>query len=86
MLWYLHLCSTHGIVVVEYRDSASGVMVEHADGSGEFTEVVLKPVVTVAGGSDAALAGTLHDEAHHLCFISRSVNFPVKVTPEIIEA
>src|SRR6201997_5174693 len=26
MLWYLHLCAVNGVTVLDYRDSASGVM------------------------------------------------------------
>src|ERR1700676_4582462 len=43
MLWVLHLCADAGIVIVDYSDNAVGEMVEHADGSGEFTHVVLRP-------------------------------------------
>jgi organic hydroperoxide reductase OsmC/OhrA len=86
MLSYLHLCTVNHVTVLEYRDAASGVMVENKDGSGEFVRVVLKPVVSVAAGDDRAKALALHDEAHHLCFIARSVNFPVEVAAEIVEA
>src|ERR1035437_4501891 len=41
MLWVLPLCAERGIVVTEYADQAWGEMVEHADGSGEMTRVVL---------------------------------------------
>ena len=82
MLWYLHLCAVNLITVVEYRDAASGVMREDSDGSGEFVRVVLKPMVTVSAGNDRAKATELHHEAHRLCFIARSVNFPVEVEPE----
>jgi organic hydroperoxide reductase OsmC/OhrA len=51
------------------------------DGSGEFTEVVLKPRIGLADEGQRELADTLHDEAHHLCFIARSVNFPVRPEP-----
>ncbi len=34
MLWYLHLAADNGIVVVDYRDDATGTMVETADGGG----------------------------------------------------
>src|SRR6204780_1558304 len=40
-LWYLHLCSAAGIVVTAYVDHAEGEMVETADGSGNFTSVIL---------------------------------------------
>lgn len=83
MLWYLHLCAVSHITVVEYRDTASGDLRENKDGSGEFIRVVLKPNVTVGTGDDRAKATELHHEAHRLCFIARSVNFPVEVEPEI---
>jgi len=28
MLWYLHLCAVHGIIVEDYKDDAEGEMVE----------------------------------------------------------
>src|ERR1700682_2229684 len=34
MLWYLHLCAVNQVVVLDYRDSASGLMNEHPDGAG----------------------------------------------------
>src|SRR5438045_3409392 len=83
MLWYLHLCSTHKINVIEYRDTAEGTMRENPDGSGEFVHVVLKPQVRIEEGGDLEKAADLHHKAHSLCFISRSVNFPVDVTPVI---
>jgi organic hydroperoxide reductase OsmC/OhrA len=82
-LWYLHLCSAAGIVVTAYVDHAEGEMVETADGSGNFTSVILRPQVTIASASDIAKARALHDEAHAKCFIARSVNFPVHHEPEI---
>jgi organic hydroperoxide reductase OsmC/OhrA len=86
MLWYLHLCASNGIRVVKYSDPATGVMKENADGSGEFVRVTLRPAVTLAAGSDAGRALDLHRGAHRLCFIARSVNFPVEVEPEIVTA
>ncbi len=83
MLWYLHLCSLNQVIVLEYRDAACGVMQEHEDGSGEFIRVTLRPAVLVRADNDRARALALHHEAHRLCFIARSVNFPVEVVPEI---
>jgi organic hydroperoxide reductase OsmC/OhrA len=82
-LWYLHLCAEAGIVVVDYVDSAEGMMEETADGSGRFLRVILRPQVTVASGSDVAKAQELHEPAHAKCFIANSVNFPVQHEPEI---
>jgi organic hydroperoxide reductase OsmC/OhrA len=85
MLWYLHLCSVNGIVVLDYHDEAAGTLQEEDDGAGTFVRVVLKPRVTVAGGSDRGKALALHEEAHHLCFIARSVRFPVEVAAQIAD-
>lgn len=83
MLWYLHLCADAGVVVTAYRDDASGVLSLNPDGSGAFTEVRLRPRVALSPESDAVRAQALHEEAHRLCFIAASVNFPVHVDAEI---
>ncbi|MDQ2843453.1 MAG: OsmC family protein [Acidobacteriota bacterium] len=84
MLGYLHLCAVNGISVVNYQDEARGVMQENRDGSGAFQSVTLHPKVTITAESDAGLALRLHHEAHRLCFIANSVNFPVHHVPEIL--
>jgi organic hydroperoxide reductase OsmC/OhrA len=86
MLWYLHLCAVNGVVVTEYVDNAAGLMQENKDGSGEFTEVVLSPRVTVTERSMITKADSLHHEANKLCFIARSVNFPVRHNPTTVVA
>ena len=83
MLWYLHLCAEAKIVVLEYLDQASGVMVVAPDGRGRFKEVVLRPQVGIEAGGDVGLAESLHERAHHLCFIANSVSFPVRCEPRI---
>jgi len=86
MLWYLHLCSVNHITVLDYRDAATGVLEELENGSGEFVRVALRPTVTVSAGDDLARALALQSDAHRLCFIARSVKFPVDIAPEIKEA
>ena len=83
-LAYLHLCAVAEIVVTDYVDHAEGVMAETPDGGGHFVRVVLHPKVTVTPESDTAKALELHHEAHALCFIANSVNFPVEHEAEII--
>jgi len=85
MLWYLHLCSANAIVVLDYKDAVKGVMEEGPDGSGAFTEVNLQPEVTIAAPGNVAKATALHEEAHEKCFIARSVNFEVRVSPNVVE-
>ena len=85
-LWYLHLASVAGIAVLAYSDSPSGTMVEDATGSGHFSRVVLRPVVTIRPGDDAAQAADLHHRAHAMCFIANSVNFEVACEPTVNQA
>jgi organic hydroperoxide reductase OsmC/OhrA len=85
MLWYLHLASEAGIVVVSYRDRAEGVMREDATRGGWFEQVTLRPEVTIGEG-DAARATELHEAAHAKCFIANSMNFPVRCEPTVIRA
>lgn len=77
MLWVLHLCADAGIVIASYTDDAAGEMAENADGSGQFTRVLLRPRMTITDGARIEEARAIHDKAHRFCFIARSVNFPV---------
>jgi len=77
MLSYLHVAVKNGISVLSYEDDAEGTLRLNRDGSGEFTSVLLRPAVRISEGSPE-LATALHEEAHRLCFIARSVNFPVE--------
>lgn len=85
LLVYLHLCVDNAVVVTDYRDAASGVMVETPDG-GHFEEVVLRPAVTVATADMVDAAEALHAEASRRCFIASSVNFPVHHEPRTVAA
>lgn len=78
LLWYLHLCAKAGVIVTDYQDEASGTMIENEDGSGQFTEVILRPKVVVQTSDMISEAANLHKTAHHFCFIARSVNFPIR--------
>ncbi len=83
LLSYLHVCVGVGVVVTGYADEASGTMLEDGKGGGAFTEVVLRPRVTVADVSMVDAATTAHTKANELCFIANSVNFPVRHEPVI---
>ena len=85
MLSYLHMAMLAGVVVTDYEDAAEGVMAT-GNNSGHFTEVVLRPVVTIAAESDRAKAEAAHADAHHACFIANSVNFPVRCEPRTVIA
>lgn len=82
MLWFLHLCTTKGIVVESYSDAATGVMEEDNDGSGRFTSVTLYPKVVVSSPEMIDMCSQLHHQANQMCFIANSCNFMIEHRPE----
>ncbi len=84
MLWYLHLCSEAGVVVIDYVDNATGTMIETENGGGRFSEVTLHSFVTVSDETMIQKANEIHAVANKLCFIANSVNFPVHHEAEIL--
>ena len=86
MLSFLHVAVKHGVVVTAYEDRAEGLMRTNRDGSGQFESVTLKPTVTVAEPAAPELLEELHIEANKVCFIARSVNFPVLHEPTAVVA
>src|SRR5690554_2347862 len=86
LLSYLHVASSAGVVVTDYRDEPVGTMEQTDAGGGHFTSVTLRPTVTVASAAMADQAAALHHEASEKCFIAASVNFPVGHEPRVIVA
>jgi len=82
----LHLCADAGIAVTAYRDEAVGEMVEHEDGSGEFTRAVLRPRMVITDASRTAEAEAIHERAHQVCALARSMNFRVDLEPSVAAA
>ncbi|WP_350347841.1 OsmC family protein [Agromyces sp. G08B096] len=84
LLWYLHLASTAGVVVTAYEDAPTGTMGEEPGGAGAFSEVTLRPRVTISAESDPEAAAAVHERVGDFCFIARSVNFPIRHEPVIL--
>lgn len=83
LLTYLYLARKAGIVVRGYRDVPTGIMSSERSGA-QFSEVTLRPRVTITDETRRQDAIDLHDVAHDQCLITRSVNFPVKHAPAVI--
>src|SRR5579872_5087290 len=83
MLWVLHLSADSGITITDYSDQPLGLVTEHADGSGEFTEVTLRPVMKIKEALKIPDAEALHRRAHEVCALARSVNFAVRCEPTV---
>ncbi len=93
MLTYLAVASRKRMTILGYEDRATGTLgMGSADaksgppGKMSMQEVTLRPLVTVAKGTDLADAMAIHEKAHANCFIANSVNFPVTHQAEIVEA
>jgi organic hydroperoxide reductase OsmC/OhrA len=89
MLWYLSLAAKAKLVVIRYVDRAEGAMIEEASGSGHFTKVTLRPEIVLAAGStpdQVERAWAIHHDAHAMCFVANSVNFPVEAAGTITVA
>lgn len=86
MLWVLHLCADAGIVVTEYSDEAVGEIVEHSGGASEFTRVTLHPRMIISDAGRIQDAAELHHQAHAVCCLARSMNFPVENEPTVTAA
>ncbi len=78
MLWFLHLCSAEGVVVLEYEDRATGIMEENSDGSGKFVRVRLHLTVHVKEERMISKVDSIHSKANKMCFIANSCNFPIE--------
>ncbi|RUS59402.1 OsmC family peroxiredoxin [Pseudorhodobacter sp. E13] len=81
MLWYLHYASEAGIVVTRYEDTPVGQGEVGPGGAGRFVSAELRPVIRVKAGADLVAAEAIHHRIHAVCFIARSVNFPVTYAP-----
>ncbi len=83
-LTYLYACERAGIRIVSYQDSAIGTL-GMKDGKMRMVEVLLRPVVRIADGTQIEAALKAHEKAHEHCFMANSVNFEVKVEPRVFE-
>lgn len=81
MLWYLHYASEAGLVVTAYEDTPHGTGEVGPGGAGRFVSAELRPVITFAPGADLAAAEAIHARIPAVCFIARSVAFPVHHAP-----
>jgi len=83
MLTYLALAARSGVGVITYEDRARGTLTI-ADKKMRVTEVVLRPRITLAPGTDEAKARALVEAAHDGCFIANSVACTVRTEAELV--
>ncbi len=56
---------------------------EHKSGVTRFTEIELRPILTLAPGADPHKADLALKKSAQVCFVSASLSTPVRVEPEI---
>lgn len=83
MLWYLHLCAVNNVNVLQYHDKPLGTMLENANGSGQFEQVILFPTVVVEHAIMLDKAISLHFKSNKMCFIANSCNFEIHHQPQV---
>ena len=68
----------------ELRLDALGT-VDRQDGVTRFTEIVLRPRLTVAPGTDRERALRILERSKTTCLVSASLSTPIRMEPEITE-
>ncbi len=83
MLFFLFHAARFGAVIERYEDKAEGVISKEGTMLW-MSKVTLKPKITWGAGKvpSAAELETLHDKAHHDCYIANSVKTEVTVEPQ----
>ncbi len=75
MLTFLAIASMSGYTVDSYTDEAVGHLAKADDGKPWLAKIEMQPQIVFSGDkvpSEAVIA-SLHEKAHHECFLARSV-------------
>jgi organic hydroperoxide reductase OsmC/OhrA len=84
LLSFLALAARRGVDVHGYRDEASGEMPENA-APQRITRITLRPIVTVAPGTDVSTVQKLLYEAHRECYIANSLKSETRLEPTVLD-
>lgn len=81
MLWFLSIAATKKFVVDSYLDRAIGLMEKNDDGKLAITQIRLRPQIAFVGNNlpTEQQIETMHQEAHHQCFLANSVKTEIVV-------
>lgn len=84
MLWYLHMCAAHEVVVLDYEDNPVMEMEVKEFGNGDIKSATLSPSVRIASLDQRDQALAMHQKAHKKCFIAKSIKFDIIIKPTIV--
>lgn len=83
LLSFLSVVALRGIDVRGYEDDAQGSM-DDSISPAALTRILLRPVITVAPGTDPAAVLDAVREAHAGCYIANSLRGAVEVAPTVV--
>jgi organic hydroperoxide reductase OsmC/OhrA len=83
MTTFRAIADMSSLEVVDYEDSASGLLVRGEDGLYQMAEITLRPRVTIADPDKMDKALRLLDKAERVCLISRSIKSQVHMEPKV---
>jgi organic hydroperoxide reductase OsmC/OhrA len=83
MTTFKAIAELSGLAVLDYTDSASGLLVQDEDGLYRISEITLRPRVTIADETKLDRALRLIDKAERVCLIGRSINSTVHLEPKV---
>jgi organic hydroperoxide reductase OsmC/OhrA len=72
------------LTFVELEIDADGTL-DRVDGVSRFSEIVLRPTVTILPGTDRGRVHQALERSKKACLISNSLSTPVRMEPAIIE-
>ena len=83
MLTFLAVASKSGYIVDAYTDQPSAILEKNEDNKLVIATINLKPLITFSGAKipDDIQLKSLHDKAHHNCFIANSIKSAVVIHP-----
>ncbi len=85
LLSFLALASRKGMDVLAYSDGAEAVMPTDVTPVW-ITDIVLRPQILVARGTDHEQVLRLVDRAHEQCYVADTLNAGVRLEPVVQEA
>ena len=83
MTTFLWLMDKKGSSIKSYTSKATGT-IQMVDGLFKFAQIVVKPKVIVGSEKDRETAEWAFSQIQSCCLVSKSINHPLKVEPEII--
>jgi organic hydroperoxide reductase OsmC/OhrA len=85
MLYFLALAAKARVQVTGYQDHAEAEL-ETVEKISRVGRIALRPVITVAAGSDHAKVRELFEKAHKYCVIANTIQSEVILEPSVVEA